>query len=128
MNLQEKICAITRWSLAIIFFYHGLIPKLIYGNHQEILMNSTMMSSVPETVALMVSGVLEVLISIFLILLYRNKVLLYVVLVFIGGVSIQILVMLPGLYQNAFNPFSLNLSVIVFSILNLMTHPEKLHT
>ncbi len=118
---MHRIYDISRWTLAAIFFYHGLVPKLLFKHPQEVLMNSTMMPAVPEATALLVSGWMEVILAVLFIVLYRNILLNFVAIGFLVMVSIAILIFLPELYTYAFNPFSLNLSVIILSIINLMT-------
>lgn len=122
---MKKIYDISRFSLAAIFLYHGVVPKLWFKSSQEVLMNSTMMPAVPEQTALLVSGVLEVILALLFIVLYNNQILNYLAIAFIAGVSVGILIYLPHLYTLAFNPFSLNLSVIVLAVINIMTHPGK---
>lgn len=119
--MNSKIYAISRLSLALIFFYHGLVPKLMFGNEQEILMNLVMMPFVPERVALISSGVVEVILGVLFIVLYRNLILNYVVMLFAVSVSVAILIFLPELYQNAFNPFSINLSVVALGWINILS-------
>lgn len=110
---------ITRISVSLIFLYHGLVPKLIYKNSQEILMNNTLIPFMSEGSALFYSGLFEVLYSIALIVFYRSKIIMYPTIVFSIMVTLALLVKLPHLFQNAFNPFSINFSILILAILNI---------
>ena len=111
---------ITRISVAIIFLYHGLVPKLLYKNSQEILMNNTLMPFVAEAPALLFSGIAEVLYAIALVVFYRSRALMYPTMVFSVLVTIALIFSLPGLFQNAFNPFTINLSIFVLALINTL--------
>jgi uncharacterized membrane protein YphA (DoxX/SURF4 family) len=115
------IYTISRVSLAIVFLYHGLVPKLLFANEQEILMNSTLMPFVGESAALLYSGIAEVLYGILLLVFFRNRFLLYPALFFSVAVTIPLLITLPSLFQNAFNPFSINLSVLALAWINKLS-------
>jgi hypothetical protein len=121
---MEKIYFISRYSLVAIFFYHGLVPKLLFKNHQEVLMNNTMMPFVAENTALLVSGWMEIFLAILLLIFFKNLLLNYIAMTFVFLVSIAILIFLPILYTNAFNPFSLNLAVIALAMINISSHED----
>ena len=123
--MNSKIYAISRWSLAAIFFYHGLVPKLLFKHEQEVLMNGTMLPFVPEQTALLVSGWMEVALAISFLVLYRNLWLNYAAIFFLISVTIGIGVMLPELMAYAFNPFSLNLAVVALAWINILCSGSK---
>ena len=123
--MKDKTYFTSRLSLAIIFFYHGLVPKLIFRNEQEVLMNDTLMPFVEKDLALNSSGILEIILAIALMILYRNKILLYLIIFFATSVTLALIIKLPGLFENAFNPFSLNLAVLVLCLINLFQHEKQ---
>lgn len=123
---MNKIYAISRWSIAIIFLYHGVVPKLVFKHEQEVLMNDTMMPFVPEATALAVSGWMEVGLAAAFIILYRHIWLNYVAIFFLVSVTLAILVKLPTLMTYAFNPFSLNLAVVALALINIIAHPKNI--
>ena len=109
----------------MIFFYHGLVPKILFGNAQEIMMNEAFMPFVAEKVALYASGVLEILYAILLLVFYRNKWLVVPAMVFPVVATVAIFFALPALFENAFNPFSTNLSVLVLAVINFKSCSAK---
>lgn len=120
--MMNRIYILSRCALAVIFFYHGLIPKLLLQHEQEVLMNDTLMPFVPEQTALMVSGWMEIALAICFLVFYRNLWLNYVAIFFLVSVTAAIAVQLPELMAYAFNPFSLNLAVVVLAIINILAN------
>lgn len=126
MSEQEKIIEfiykLSRWSIAVIFFYHGLVPKILFENSQEVLMNETLMPMVSKKFALISSGVLEILYGILLIVLFKSKWLIYPALIFGSLITFVLLMTLPEMFKNAFNPFSINFALCVLCLINIKTH------
>ena len=115
-NSSEKI---SRYSLAAIFFYHGLIPKVIFKSEQEVLMNNAFLPFLEKNFALISSGIAEIVYALALLALPKNKILLYPAMVFSVIATIAIAFKLPELMTHAFNPFSINLAVFSFALINL---------
>ena len=116
-----KIYLVSRLGLAAIWFYHGLMPKLIFGASQEVEMNETFLPFLDEKFALMSSGIAEVLFAIAFLVFYRVKWFNYITIGFGAAASVAILFALPHLYTEAFNPFSTNLGIVLLAMINLMT-------
>ena len=125
--MNTQIYKLSRYTLAAIFFYHGLVPKLLFKHEQEVLMNDTMMPFVPEQTALLVSGGMEIVLAVLFVVLYRNLWLNYIAIFFLVSVTLGIGVMLPQLLTYAFNPFSLNLAVVALALINIWSM-ERLPT
>lgn len=115
MNLSYKI---TRLSLAIVFLYHGIVPKIIFGSAQEIEMNNFFMPFLSEKNALLISGVLEIIYAITLLVFFRSKLLLIPCYIFMLFVTPILIFKFPHFFTEAFNPFTLNFSILVLTILN----------
>ena len=122
---MKEIYAISRVSLAMIWFYHGLIPKLLFASPQEVRMNNELIPFLSEKAALSITGGMEVLYALSLLVFYKSKVLLYPSMAFIVIATVSLFVKFPDLFQDAFNPFSINLAVIALSVINLMAAPGK---
>lgn len=118
---MDRIYRLSRLGLAAIWFYHGLVPKLLFGSAQEVEMNSVFLPFVPEKMALVTSGIAEVVFAILLLVFYRARWPNYVTIVFGSLASVAILFALPHMYAEAFNPFSINLSIILLAMINLMS-------
>lgn len=116
----DRVYLLSRLALAVIFFYHGLVPKLLFRSPQEIEMNSTFTPWVEESFALISSGVAEILISVLLLVCYRARFFNYAILFFGTAATLAIALMLPHLLTDAFNPFSTNVAIVGFAIINLL--------
>ena len=82
-------------------------------------MNNTFIPFMSESSALFYSGLFEVVYSIALIVFYRSKILMYPTIVFSITVTLALMVKLPHLFQNAFNPLTINFSILILAILNI---------
>ncbi len=118
---RQRIYRLSRFGLAAIWFYHGLVPKLLFGSAQEVEMNSVLLPFVGERMALVTSGIAEVVFAVVLLVFFRARWPCYVTILFGTLASVAILIALPHLYTEAFNPFSINLSIILLAIINLMS-------
>jgi hypothetical protein len=116
---DPAIQKVSRYSLAAIFFYHGLVPKLLFKSEQEVLMNNAFMPFMEKNFALISSGVAEIIYAIALVAFASNKKLLYPAMAFSVLATIAIIVQLPQLMTHAFNPFSINLAVFSLALINL---------
>jgi len=119
---SEKI---SRYSLAIIFFYHGLVPKILYKSEQEVSMNNAFLPFLEKNFALISSGIAEVVYALCLVIFQKNKYLLFPAMGFSVLATIAIFVKLPELMTHAFNPFSINLAVFSFALINLKSLNEN---
>ena len=116
---------ISRLSLALIWLYHGLVPKILFKSEQEILMNSTFLPFLGEDFTLIASGILELIYAALLLVFFRSTKLLLPSIVFGVLATIAILIMIPELLQNAFNPFTTNLAVLALSVINWIAIRES---
>jgi hypothetical protein len=110
---------ISRYSLAAIFFYHGLVPKLLFKSEQEVLMNNAFLPFMEKDFALISSGIAEIIYALALVIFATNKKLLYPAMAFSILATIAIIIQLPQLMTHAFNPFSINLAVFSLALINL---------
>lgn len=121
---MKKIYLVSRLGLAAIWFYHGLVPKLIFGAPQEVEMNSVFLPFIGKETALITSGIAEVLFAIALLVFYRVRWFNAVIIAFGTVASLAIVVALPHMYIEAFNPFSTNLSIVLLAVINWMSAEE----
>lgn len=117
------IYAVSRCAVALIFFYHGLVPKILFADPSEVEMNQTLMPGVDEQLALVGSGVAELIFSALLLLFFRTRWFNYLIVVFGSGALLTIVVRLPHLMTAAFNPFSTNVAIVALAVVNLLACP-----
>jgi len=105
--------AMARLSIAGIWIWHGLVPKLIFRNADE----QAMLAQAGVALGFLPwIGVVEILFGLFVLLAWRWKpvfaVNMALMLVALAGVAINS----PQYLQAAFNPVTLNFAVIALSI------------
>lgn len=114
------VYSLSRATTAFIWFYHGLVPKLLYHDRSELdLIGKFTPPNFLRTAATF-AGVLEMAFAFLLILLWRQTWLLWVTIVFmLAGIPIVALTA-PEYLHAAFNPVTLNISLAAFAAIALM--------
>jgi uncharacterized membrane protein YphA (DoxX/SURF4 family) len=117
---------ISRITLALIWLYHGLVPKLIMASEQEVILNEAFLPFLSKQAALVSTGIIEVVYSLALLVLFRNRWLLLPSLVFSSVITVVLLIRFPELFGNAFDPFSINLAVFALALINWFSCSDKI--
>jgi DoxX-like family len=119
------VYALSRGTMAFIWFYHGLVPKLLYHDRAELDLLSRI-GTAPQHLhaAATLAGVVEVLFAFLLIIFWRQSWLLWVTLVLmLAGIPV-VAVSAPEYLSAAFNPVTLNMSLAVFAAIALTTRRD----
>jgi hypothetical protein len=114
--------ALARGTTAFIWFYHGLVPKLLFHSHSELDLLSRI-GTAPQYLhaAATLAGLVEMLFAALLVALWRQSWLLWTTLaVMIAGIPIVALTA-PEYVTEAFNPVTLNVSLAAFAGIALLT-------
>jgi uncharacterized membrane protein YphA (DoxX/SURF4 family) len=111
----QQIAWIARLSLALVFIWHGLVPKILWLSPDELEMIQAHGLpahglSAPEWVA-RVAGVTEIVLGVLLILLRQRWPLLLAAALLIG-LLLDVALFSPHLLLQAFNPLSTNLAAL----------------
>src|SRR5947208_5962989 len=102
----------ARGTMAFIWFYHGLVPKLLYHDKIELDLLSRIGTS-PERLHMTatLAGVVEVAFALLLLVLWRRSWPLWLtVALMLAGIPV-VAISAPGYLTAAFNPLTLNLSI-----------------
>jgi hypothetical protein len=104
------VYAITRLTVALVVFYHGLVPKLLFRSPDELEMLRSLgvASYVQSTV---VAGWVEIGFALSLLALWRSRWPLWVIIAGMVAATISVAVGTPGYFHHAFDPLTLNLAV-----------------
>jgi uncharacterized membrane protein YphA (DoxX/SURF4 family) len=109
---------LTRVTIAFVFFYHGLIPKLWFRSPDELdMMRNLGVASYALVTA--VAGWMEIAFAVLLIVLWRARWPLWVTIAGMMVATISVAVGSPSYFRNAFDPLTLNLSVAVLAACGL---------
>jgi uncharacterized membrane protein YphA (DoxX/SURF4 family) len=123
ISLQRSlIYGLARLTVAFVWLYHGLIPKLIYPQPDELaILHGAGIPSSFAPMALTLVGLGEVAFGIMVVLAWwqRWPLIVSIALMFLATVSVAL--SSPGLLVAAFNPVSLNVLLVAVSLVGLLS-------
>jgi hypothetical protein len=112
--------AVCRGTIAFIWFYHGLIPKLLYPHEDELAMSMAAGFSRDGAVQLAtIGGALEIAMSVVVLLFWRQRWPMLLTFVAMIGLLVFVILVQPVLLGAAFNPVTTNVAVAALSIVGL---------
>ncbi len=114
---RSMVHAAVRIALSVIFLYQGLVPKLLFRHASELGMLAD--AGLPLDVArpvLIALGVAEVSLGIVLLLTWRRRWPLAVILVLMFAALVGVAATSPGVLVGAFNPVALNVAVAALAV------------
>lgn len=105
-----------------IWFYQGLVPKIIAKHPEEIAMLSSLTSAEGATAekAVGIIGVLEILFAMAWLFYRQRKHLLALQIVVFPALTISALIAAPSISSHPFNPVTFNVSLWVLSIIGFL--------
>lgn len=106
----RQIAWIARISLALVFIWHGLVPKILWLSPDELLMIQAHNLPAPEWVA-RIAGLAEIILGL-LLLWRRRRWPLLLAGVLLIGLLLDVALLSPHLLLQAFNPLSTNLAAL----------------
>jgi hypothetical protein len=119
---RTLIYFLTRLTLAFIWAYHGLVPKLIYRSPDELgMLSITGMPASSVLAFTLLAGWLELGFALVLIVFWRARWPLWVTIVAMFTATLGVGITSPGYLQRAFDPLTLNLAVAVLAGCGLFT-------
>ncbi|MGJ8670322.1 MAG: DoxX-like family protein [Oceanococcus sp.] len=115
--------AICRISIAFVWLYHGLVPKLLGPHEDELVMNMSLGLSLESATQLsVVAGAFEVLFAVIVLTLWRHRWPLIFTVASMVGLLVFVVVWSPALLVGAFNPVTTNLCVLALAMVALKEH------
>ena len=111
--------AVSRLTLAAVFFYHGLVPKLLTHDAAELAMFADAGIS-PERLALAVNlaGTGELALAAVLLFWWRSPWPLVVIFALMIAATMGVAIASPRYLTGAFNPVTLNLAVAALALID----------
>jgi uncharacterized membrane protein YphA (DoxX/SURF4 family) len=113
--------AVARATLALVFAYHGLVPKLLARDADELAMLRD--GGVPPAwaaTALVAAGVAELAFAVLLLSCWRRRWPSVACLLLMLGATAAVAVSSPRYLAAAFNPLTLNASVAALALVDLL--------
>jgi hypothetical protein len=117
---RAAIYGLSRLTLAFIWLYQGVVPKLLYPNPDELRMLTDAGISSPHLLGFVsLFGWLEVSFAVVLVLFWRARWPLWCTIAAMFVAALTVAVNSPAYLTAAFNPVTLNLAVAVLAVIGL---------
>ena len=123
LALQRSIIyGICRLVVAFVWVYHGLVPKLLFRQRDEVAMLMAVGVEVNHAVSILtLIGWGEIAFGLLFLLVWRRRRLFLVNTIFMLGALILVALNSPQYLVAAFNPVSLNSAMIALSIIGFIS-------
>ncbi|MDH4583043.1 DoxX family protein [Pseudomonas sp. BN415] len=105
---SRHFASLARWGLALLFLYHGLVPKLLWLSADEKLMIAAHGLTRVELVAT-IAGLAEIALALILLRVRKQRWPLALAAALLIGLLLDVALFAPSLLIQAFNPLSTNL-------------------
>jgi hypothetical protein len=126
MSNNLKILQICRFTIAFVWLYQGLVPKLLDPHHDELAMNMTLGISEATAVSVAyVGGCLEILLGVLVLIFYKNAGVFLVTAFAMLVLFVFTIIYAPLFVIAAFNSTTINLSVVALSAIALICLSEE---
>jgi hypothetical protein len=115
---------LARVTLALVFAYHGLVPKLIVRHPDEVFLIQR--AGLPDTAlmpAIVALGLVEVAFALALLFYWSHGWPVWLCAAAMPFVTAAVAREAPWVFGAAFNPFSLNLAILSLSVIDLAVLP-----
>ncbi|WP_236212450.1 DoxX-like family protein [Metapseudomonas otitidis] len=117
--------SLARWGLALLFLYHGIVPKLLWLSPGELEMIRAHGFEQARLLAAL-AGVAEVVLALALLVVRRRRWPLALSALALVGLLVDVAMVAPGFLVQAFNPVSTNLTALFLCAIGwLAEHPEN---
>ena len=124
--MEAKLARIhiaARAVLAFVFIYHGLVPKILWLSTTEAALAAAHGLCAP--IISPIAGVGEILLGGALLFLRRTLLPVYAAIAALVLLLLDVMIMMPALLSEAFNPVTLNLAVIFIGYVVIVTQARK---
>jgi hypothetical protein len=123
---QISIHVVARFGLAFVFAYHGLVPKLLTHQRDEIsMLRDAGVSAERASTALTAFGIGEVAFACCLLFFWRRRWPLYACIAAMCLGTIGVMMSSPRFITAAFNPVSLNAAVACLAAIDAIVLKSK---
>ena len=116
--------AVARIAVALVWIYHGLIPKLIFKHKDELeMMSQSGLSADMTSKLVFMAGLIEVCVGVLVLIRWQDRNLLWSTIALMILAVVGVAIKSPGYLVAAFNPVTLNLCVMALSVIALVLSP-----
>ena len=118
--------SLSRATVVLVWIYHGLVPKILGPHRDELYLAAIHGLSIDTlTHLLKAAGALEVVFGVMILLLWHSRWPFVISIAVLAVLLVDVAMMAPEYLRAAFNPVSLNLSVISLSAIGFVTARQR---
>jgi hypothetical protein len=118
---RALIYLLTRLTIAFIWFYHGLVPKLLYRSPDELgMLSATGMPASSVLTMTLLAGWLEIGFALVFLIFWRARWPLWVTIVAMVAATLGVGISSPEYLHRAFDPLTFNFAVAVVAACGLL--------
>ncbi len=119
---RTLVYSLCRLTVAFVWLYHGLVPKLIYRNPDELRMLHD--AGIPNSrlLTIMTSlGLIEICVALILLIFWKSRWPLWFTSIAMVSASLGVSITSPSFLTAAFDPLTLNLAVAALAVVAMLT-------
>lgn len=121
-RLLTRIHLTARYALAFVFAYHGLVPKILWLSPVEASLTNA--HNLDAVIFSPIAGVFEILLAASIVLYKNTLVPVYFAIVILVALLLDVMLVMPGLLIEAFNPVTINIVSIVIAYFVCITQQQ----
>lgn len=126
MESKKINYAIAKCTLAFMWVYQGIVPKLLGPHKDEIMMNMSLGLTENQAIQLaQIGGTLEVLLGMTILIFWHHRWPLVLTGISMIGLLAFTLIFVPQLTLAAFNPVTVNICVLSLTVIAFNLHSNK---
>ena len=112
-------------TLAVLWIYQGLVPKIIYKVIEEQLFwQFTGIQFIPILRLIELSGLVEIVFGVSFLIWRQSKIIHYLNIIAMLFFLLVVTVIYPFYFIQAFNPFVMNIAMLGLSVVALQLQPK----
>lgn len=127
--MESKIIArvhlVSRISLAFVFMYHGLVPKLLSISAIEVTLTDAHHLGYPAVLISSIAGIAEVLLGLSVLIFTKTLIPVYIANILLLVLLVDVAIVMPQLLIEAFNPVTLNLVSLAMGYIIIITQKRS---
>ena len=113
----QNILLLINITLAILWFYQGLVPEILYhAIEEQKFWEYIGVDEISMLFLIQISGYIEILYGIVFLVFGKFKILHFLNIFGLIGLAITVAIIYPQYFTSGFNPFTMNLSMAVLSV------------
>ena len=116
---------VSRMTLAFVFIYHGLVPKIIWLSSVEVSLANAHNFGFSAELISTIAGVMEIVLGLCIVLLRKSLTPIYIAIIMLVALLVDVVFVMPMLLVDAFNPVTINISSIVVGYLIVITQQNS---